>query len=143
MKTSLLLDPAVRSSDKHRTLFEIDNLLCAVLGAAFLGTGVAKIGATDYVIETFQGASLAPGLLVAIGLVEILAAVLTLIPTTRLLGTGLISTVMLGAIGYHAVRAEYLLSIIPVTALLIAASSLALEVIMRRSEPVSLPASNL
>ncbi|MHC4846770.1 MAG: DoxX family protein [Planctomycetota bacterium] len=87
-----------------------------------------------------QGSNLAPWASVSIGLLEVLAAVLTIIPTTRLLGAGLISTIMMGAIGYHAMRAEWPLMAIPVAALAMALASLALELSLRKAEPAPAPA---
>jgi hypothetical protein len=138
-KTNILLTPAIRSAETLRTRFEINNLLCLALGATFFGTGIAKVVTVDFVLETFQGSNLAPGLLGAIGLLEILAATLTIIPTTRLLGSGLISLIMTGAIAYHMMRAEWMLVTIPVAALAMALSSLLLELSLRKAEPA--PAS--
>ncbi len=137
MNTSLLFRPAVRSAETHRARFEVNTLLCTALGALFLGTGIAKIVAADFVIETFRGFELAPSLLVAIGFVELAAAVLTIIPTTRLLGTGTLATLMLGALGYHVMRGEALMSILPASVFLAAVASLLIEVSLRVAEPVT------
>jgi hypothetical protein len=139
MKQSLLFQPAVNIGSTDRLRFEANSLLCLALGSAFLGTGIAKIAATGFVIDTFAGSNLAPALLVAIGLIELAAAILTIIPTTRLLGTGLISTIMLGAIGYHSVRGEFLLMAIPVAALLASLTVSFLELTLRRSSAAVAP----
>ncbi len=140
---SILMRPAVRSAETNRVRFEVSQLLSLVLGSAFLGTGIAKIVATDFVIQTFQQTALAPALLVVIGITELIAAVLTIVPTTRLLGTGLISTVMIGAVGYHMVRAEFLLMGVPLLALSVAVTALVIEFRMRRDEVDAAPATVL
>ncbi len=130
---NILLEPAVGAAEVQRIRFEVASLLSLALGAAFLGTGIAKIAATDFVISTFDGWNFPLWALVAIGVVETAAAVLTLIPTTRILGSVAIATVMIGAVGYHSARGELLLMSVPAAALFAAVSVVMLELSLRRS----------
>jgi uncharacterized membrane protein YphA (DoxX/SURF4 family) len=134
VSTNLLFSPAVRSAETLRARFEINSLVSLGLACAFLGTGSAKVAATDFVIETFQGSTLPAWMVVAIGLLEITAAVMTIIPTTRLLGAALLSSVMMGAIGYHVARGEWLLMSIPLAGFALSLLTLGLELSLRRAE---------
>jgi len=134
MITDLLFTPAVQASERLRGRFEVNNILCTVLGAGLLSTGVAKVVATGFVVQTFPDSTLSQGALVAIGLVELLAAVLTIIPTSRLIGSSLISLVMLGATTYHMMRGEPLSALIPLSALALAMASFLIEYSLRRAE---------
>lgn len=124
-----------------RARFEVDQLLSLFLGCTFLGTGVAKISSTDFIVATFGTSSWPAGLLMVLGLLEIAAAVLTIIPTTRLSGSVVIGLVMLGAMSYHLVRGEFVQLMLPLT-LLVAAGSLALLERRGVDKPALQPVSN-
>lgn len=138
MRQPYLFEPAVEAAEIRRARFEMASLLSLGLGVAFLGTGIAKIAAMDFVLSTFQGWNAPLWVLAAIGVFELTAAVLTLIPTTRLVGAGTIAAVMVGAAGYHAVRGEVLMIAVPVTALIVALSVIGLELSLRK-EPALQP----
>ena len=111
----------------RRTQFEVDNLLALLLGALFLGTGIAKIASAEFVVATFGGWDHAPWLLTVLGAVEVLAAVLVLIPNSRTVGASILSAVMVGALGYHLLRAEWLLAALPLAILATGLTLLRLE----------------
>jgi hypothetical protein len=96
------------------------SIVATILGAAFLGAGISKQIARDFWIETFTGAGLPTWFLHVIGFVEMAAAVMVLIPATRLLGAGLIGLVMIGAVCTHLMAGQILATVIPLTMLVLA-----------------------
>ena len=104
---------------KDRIRFELDSLFGLLLGMTVLGTGVAKLAGTDFVVATFGGWEDALWTLRAIGLAEIIAAALVLIPATRAKGATIIGIVMVGASAYHLSRGEFLAVALPVALLVV------------------------
>jgi len=99
----------------------VRSLVATALGVVFLGAGISKQIARDFWIETFTGAGLPPWFLHVIGLVEMVAAVLVLIPVTRLLGAAIIGLVMIGAVCTHLVEGQFLATLIPLAMLVLVA----------------------
>jgi putative oxidoreductase len=96
------------------------SIVATLLGCIFLAAGISKLIALDSVVETFQGWGFPAWFRWLIGLVEMLAAVLVLIPATRELGAGLIALVMLGAVGTHVLAREWSMEPLPLALLVLA-----------------------
>ncbi len=96
------------------------SIVATLLGCIFLAAGISKLIALDSVVETFQGWGFPTWFRWLIGLVEMLAAVLVLIPATRELGAGLIALVMLGAVGTHVLAREWYMVPLPLALLVLA-----------------------
>ena len=107
------------------------------LGCIFLGTGISKIIALDFVVETFQGWGYPAWFRYVVGLTEILAAVLVLIPATRALGAALIAVVMLGAIGTHVLAGQWLF--VPVPLVMLVLALLLVSALRPKFEPTPTP----
>ena len=132
MRSALLFEPAVEAAETRRARFELASLLSLVLGVFFLGTGIAKVASVEFVVATFDGWPAPLWTLVALGAVELAAAICALIPTTRLLGAGTLTLLMTGAAAYHVARGELGLLPVPLTFLAVAVSVLRLELSLRR-----------
>lgn len=97
-----------------------------LLGIVFLGTGVAKLARTDFVLETFGGWDLPLWLLYAVALAEVVAGTLALVPATRARGAALVLALMVGACGYHLGRGEAERLLVPLAAAAVAIALLLL-----------------
>lgn len=138
MSRDLLFTP-VDSSERHRSLFELVHLLACGLFLAYLGTGIAKIASTDFVLATFPGFAAPSWMLVVIGVLEVSAAVMTIIPTTRLLGAGFLALIMSGAMTYHAALGEYASIPVPAAGAFLALLVFRLELSLRQLERLPQP----
>jgi uncharacterized membrane protein YphA (DoxX/SURF4 family) len=101
---------------------------------------MSKLIALDFVVETFQGWGYPTWFRWAVGLTEILAAVLVLIPATRGLGSAIIGLVMLGAIGTHVVAGQWLMIPLPLALFVLAA--LLVSALRPRFEPTAAPVTS-
>lgn len=72
-----------------------------LLGLWFLLAGSQKFLSASAFEQMFEQVGLPLALVPVIGVVEIVAAILVLVPRTSLYGAGLIVMVMLGALGSH------------------------------------------
>jgi len=104
----------------NRPFYDLPNLMALALFLMFLGTGVAKLAGAEFVVATFGETPLPTWTLMLLGLVEVAAAALVIVQTTRRAGIAVIATIMIGATLYHLTRAEWLLLPIPVSALVAA-----------------------
>ncbi len=77
-----------------------------LLAAMFLMAGATKLMGADMHVESFARWGYPDWFRLAIGTVEVTAAVLLVIPATAVLGAALISTVMAGATFTHLVLAK-------------------------------------
>ncbi len=75
--------------------------------------GLSKLAGPSLLILQFEAWSYPPWFLYAIGSLEILAALLLLLPITRLVGAGLVISTMVGAAGTHLIHEEWSQSAIP------------------------------
>jgi putative oxidoreductase len=91
------------------------------LGCVFLGAGISKLVRPDFLVETFTGWGYPLWFLYVVGLVEILGAVLVLIPASRVAGASIIACVMLGAIGTHLMAGQLVMALVPAAMLALAA----------------------
>jgi len=79
--------------------------LALMLAAFFVFMGAQKFGATNFIFETIaakSGISLfEPYIRMATGAAEIVAALLLILPRTRIKGALLAMMILIGAIGFH------------------------------------------
>jgi len=111
--------------------------LALVLTCVFLGTGISKLVSVPYIVETFRAWGYPTWFRYAIGVTEVLAAVLVLIPATRALGAALVALVMLGAIGTHIVAGQWAMLLLPVS--MLAVALLLVNALRPRFEPWPTP----
>jgi DoxX-like family len=84
-----------------QTLQYIGWALAALVGFIFLSSAYGKITGAEDVIKMGSGLGLDAGTMKMVGIVELIAIVLFLIPQTGILGTLLLSAYMGGAIASH------------------------------------------
>lgn len=76
-------------------------ILSVLLGLAFIGSAMGKL--TGQMTQQFVDwgfPSFAP---MVIGIIELIAAVMTIIPKTRIMGAGILLVIMIGAIITHII----------------------------------------
>ena len=134
MQRDLLFTPVDAPSSAQRVRFEATQFLSLGLFLAFLGTGIAKLASTDFVLATFPGWPAPAWTLMVIGLLEIAAAVLTVLPTTRLIGAAALAMLMVGAMTYHAVVGEAVQMGVPASGALLALVVIRLELSLRQGD---------
>ena len=101
---------------KHKTLFYV---ILGVVSVIYLFTGLRKLFNFEEATLAFESWGYHPAFMYVIGLVEIIGAVLLLIPMTRLPGIVSLGIVMLGAIGTHIYAEEYNQILLPLVLLLL------------------------
>jgi uncharacterized membrane protein YphA (DoxX/SURF4 family) len=115
-----MTEPSQQQTPSSKRLGNVRSAVGLILGAVFLGTGMSKIVGVPYIVETFRQWGYPTWFRIAIGLTEILAGVLVLIPATRALGAAIIAAVMLGAIGTHVVAGQWTMVPVPLITLVLA-----------------------
>ena len=78
-------------------------VLGTLLGLWFLLAGAQKFMAAEVFRDMFEQLGLPLALVPVVGVLEIIAGLLALVPKTSLYGAGVVVVVMLGAIGSHLV----------------------------------------
>jgi|GEM_PF-492180 len=132
-------DWSIPQTTTSRRWSGLRSAVATLLGCIFLGTGISKIIALDFVVETFQGWGYPGWFLYVVGVTEILAAVLVLIPSTRTLGAAIIGVDMLGAMGTHIMAREWLMLPLPLALFVLA--TLLVSALRPRFEPRPAPPS--
>ena len=115
-----MTEPSQQQTPNSRRLGNVRSGVALVLGAVFMGVGIAKLASMPFIVETFRAWGYPPWFRVAIGLTETLAGVLVLIPATRALGAAIVAAVMLGAIGTHVVAGQWTMVPVPMVTLVLA-----------------------
>ena len=115
-----MTEPSQQQTPRSRRLGNLRSGVALVLGAAFLGVGIAKLAAVPFIVETFRAWGYPTWFRLAIGLAETLAGVLVLIPATRALGAAMIAVVMVGAVGTHVVAGQWSMALVPTVTLVLA-----------------------
>ncbi|MDT9720197.1 DoxX family protein [Paenibacillus sp. ClWae2A] len=103
-----------------------------VLAGVFVMTGFNKISGADMIIQTFESFSYPTWTMYLLGAAELLSAVGLLIPRTRILASGILTFILIGAVGSHLIYAQY--AAVPFPAVLLVANIIVLVVGMRRLE---------
>lgn len=76
-------------------------VLSSLLGLWFLLAGAQKFLAREVFVEMFAGLGLPASIVPVIGVLEVVAALLVLVPRTSLYGAALIVAIMVGALFSH------------------------------------------
>ncbi|MDM5281088.1 DoxX family protein [Paenibacillus silvae] len=103
-----------------------------VLAGVFVMTGVNKVTGAEMMIETFESFSYPTWTMYLLGALELLSAVGLLIPRTRILASGVLTFILIGAVGSHLIYAQY--AAVPFPAVLLAANIGVLLVSLRQLE---------
>ncbi len=133
-------DWTIPQTPASRRRANVRSAVATLLACIFLGAGISKLIALDFVVETFQGWGYPTWFLYTVGLVEILAAVLVVIPATRALGAAIIGVVMLGAMATHVMAGEWLMLPLPLALFVLAA--LLVSALRPRFVPTPMPVSS-
>lgn len=83
-------------------------------------------------VQTFEGFSYPTWTMYLIGTVELLSAVGLLIPRTRILASGVLTFILIGAVGSHLIYGQY--AAVPFPAVLLVANIVVLIMGMRKLE---------
>ncbi|MBB6019808.1 putative membrane protein [Paenibacillus sp. JGP012] len=103
-----------------------------VLAGVFVMTGVNKVTGAEMMIETFESFSYPTWTMYLLGALELLSAVGLLIPRTRILASGVLTFILIGAVGSHLIYAQY--AAVPFPAVLLVANIGVLLVSLRQLE---------
>src|SRR4029077_18735816 len=76
-------------------------ILRVLLGAAFIGAGGAKLAGVQAMVDMFQKVGVGQWFRIVTGLLEVIGAILLLIPRLTFYGAALLLTVMVGAVTAH------------------------------------------
>lgn len=90
---------ATATSSKGKTIAL--HVLSGLLTLAFLGAGGAKLSGAEQMVQNFARMGLPTWFLYVTGAIEVLAAILVLIPKTRAFGAALLVPTMIGAALAH------------------------------------------
>ncbi|MCM3173911.1 MULTISPECIES: DoxX family protein [Paenibacillus] len=113
-------------------------ILLVVLAGVFVMTGYNKVVGADMMVQTFDSFSYPKWTMYLIGGVELLSAVGLLIPRTRVLAAGLLTFILIGAVGSHLIYGQY--GAIPFPAVLLVANIVVLIVSLRQMEDTDIEA---
>lgn len=94
----------------------ISILLCV----AFLGAGIAKLTAQPMMIAEFTSFAYPLWFMTLTGVIEVVAAVLVVVPRTSQLGAGILALVMIGALVSHLTHGQAAMIAPPVVLLSLA-----------------------
>ncbi|MEC0125743.1 DoxX family protein [Paenibacillus pabuli] len=103
-----------------------------VLAGVFVMSGLNKVSGSEMMIQTFKGFSYPTWTMYLIGAVELLSAAGLLIPRTRILASGVLTFIMIGAVGSHLIYGQY--AAIPFPGVLLVANIVVLIMGMRKLE---------
>jgi uncharacterized membrane protein YphA (DoxX/SURF4 family) len=95
-------------------------ILSALLAAAFLGAGLAKLTSQGMMVQEFGIFGLPLWFMYFTGILEIAGAVLVLIPPVAALGAGTLACVMVGALFAHLTHGQGSMIAAPLVLLILA-----------------------
>jgi uncharacterized membrane protein YphA (DoxX/SURF4 family) len=93
--------------------------LTILLALAFLGAGLAKLTSQPMMLDEFASFGYPVWFMYVTGVIEIISAVLLLVPRFAGIGAGLLVCVMLGAIVSHLTHGQALKAPVPVVLLVL------------------------
>lgn len=91
----------------------LDAGIALVLGALFLGSGISKLVAPDFLVRSFEQWGYGSTFMTIVGLAEIVGGVLVVIPATRGSGAALLAVIMVGAVVTHGAAAQWAAMLLP------------------------------
>ena len=106
----------------------VGHILAGVVALAFAATGVAKLAAWSPYPENFLRWGLPSWFMVVAGIIEVVGALLLMIPQTRVVGAGVLVVAMLGALGVHLFAGELNQIYAPVVLAVLAATAGGLQI---------------
>ncbi len=95
-------------------------VVAALLCLAFLGAGAAKLTAQQMMQQEFANFGYPLWFMFVTGIIEVVSAVLVIIPRTSRIGAGLLICVMVGAILSHLTHGQAAMIGVPVVLLVLA-----------------------
>jgi len=96
-------------------------IIAVLLALAFLGAGAAKLTSQPMMVAQFALFGLPSWFLYVTGAIEFVSAILLLIPRTTVVGAGLITCVMIGALIAHLTHGQAAMIGAPLGLLILAA----------------------
>ncbi len=81
-------------------------IMSVLLGLAFLGAGGSKLGGVEMHVDNFARWGYPSWLLYVTGAIELVCAVLVVVPKTRFVGATALVMVMVGGAGTHVMAGE-------------------------------------
>ncbi|PYE50866.1 DoxX family protein [Paenibacillus barcinonensis] len=107
-------------------------IFLVMLAGVFVMTGVNKVTGAEMMIETFESFSYPTWTMYLLGALELLSAAGLLVPRTRILASGVLTFILIGAVGSHLIYAQY--EAVPFPAVLLVATIGVLLVSLRQLE---------
>lgn len=98
----------------------LGHLVAGLLLLAFAAAGLSKLAGLPLHTEQFTAWGYPGWFLYVVGAVEIAAALLLLLPSTRLVGSGLVIATMVGAAGTHLIHEEWAATAAPLACAVLA-----------------------
>jgi putative oxidoreductase len=98
-----------------------DRIIALLLALVFFASGAAKLAGLEFEIAAFEGWGYPLWFMYAVGLVEVIGAVLLVLRHTSALAAAGLAAFMIGAVGTHVLHAEWGMLVVASTILLLAA----------------------
>jgi uncharacterized membrane protein YphA (DoxX/SURF4 family) len=92
-------------------------ILAVVLGVVMIGSGVSKLGRESHQVAMFAQVGLPHWFLALVGTFEMIGGFLLAAPTSRPVGSLILSTILVGALWTHVAQGEWT-NLLPVGVLL-------------------------
>jgi|GEM_PF-2919933 len=95
------------SQQKSKALVIAGHVVAVLLAAAFIMSGLTKLSGNEGMVQNFARWGFPGFFIYVVGLTEVVAAVLLVIPKTRAFGASALVGTMVGAAGTHAMFGEW------------------------------------
>jgi uncharacterized membrane protein YphA (DoxX/SURF4 family) len=82
----------------------IGHLLAGIVALVLLMAGVSKLAGAPEQVAGFEAWGFPPGFVTLVGALEVLGAILLVVPRSRLVGAAIVLPVMLGAVATHVLH---------------------------------------
>lgn len=102
-------------------------VVAVLLFLGFLGAGFSKLTAQPVMVKEFTTFGYPSWFMYLTGLIEVVSAILVIVPKTARIGAGLLICVMVGAIFSHVTHGQAAMIVAPVVLLVLAAVELQLR----------------
>ncbi|PYY29337.1 DoxX family protein [Paenibacillus illinoisensis] len=110
----------------------IGYIFLVVLAGVFVMTGLNEVMGAEMMVQTFESFSYPKWTMYLLGAVELLSAVGLLIPRTRMVAAGVLTFILIGALGSHLIYGQY--GAVALPAILLVANIVVLAIGMRKLE---------
>jgi uncharacterized membrane protein YphA (DoxX/SURF4 family) len=112
-------------------------LLVVLLALAFAGAGIAKLLSAPMMVAEFALFGYPAWFLYVVGTLEVLSAIFFLVPRLRVVATGIVLCIMVGAIFSHVTHGQVGMAIGPLVLLVLAVALGSLEGLWRGGDRLS------